>query len=330
MYDQRQYFRQRLNGLSGGALWGLDTVLIGLILAHGPFQYFAGTAPLIATFLHDSFSAMVLLILNIISNPKNYIFNFLRILKKSPSAHWVMFAAVFGGPVGMTGYALSIHYIGPTYTAIISAMYPAFGALLNFIVFRQRPNLSTIVGLSLAIGGTIFTGMSATITTNIRPIGFIFAALCVIGWGSESVISAYGMKNDLSSDDALQIRQLISGIVFAVGIIPIVPSGYHHVFEIFHSPIIFLLLLTAIAGSLSYKFYYGSINVLGAVQAMGLNISYSAWAIVIGIVVGNKASLTSLLLASIIILGSVLTADSKQLILRKIPIVARMIPKEHK
>ncbi|GEK28274.1 DMT family transporter [Furfurilactobacillus siliginis] len=318
MISRKQYLEQRLGGLTGGILWGLDTVLIGFILLQSPLKGFTGTAPLLATFLHDTFSALVLLLIGAKQAGQSYLKSLWNSLVHQSSGRWVAFAAIFGGPIGMTSYTLSIHFIGPGYTAIISAMYPAFGALLNFIIFRQRPTFSTILGLTLAISGTMLAGISASTQSSVNPIGFLFAAMCVIGWGSESVISAYGMKNDLSSDTALQIRQLISAVVFAIIIVPLIPSGFSMTFSILTAPVCFILFLTALAGTLSYRFYYRSINTLGAVEAMGLNISYSAWAIFIGLFFGNALSFTALLFAFIIIAGSVLTADSQQLILKKI------------
>ena len=44
-----------------------------------------------------------------------------------------MLGALLGGPVGMTGYLLAIKYLGPAYTAIISSLYPALGALLSYL-----------------------------------------------------------------------------------------------------------------------------------------------------------------------------------------------------
>lgn len=318
MISRKQYLDQRLSGLSGGILWGLDTVLIGFVLLQSPLKQFTGTAPLLATFLHDTFSALVLLIIGIKHTGKVYLQELWNSLIHQSSGRWVAFAALFGGPIGMTGYTLSIHFIGPGYTAIISAMYPAFGALLNFVIFRQRPNVSTILGLTLAISGTMLAGISACTQNSVNPIGFLFAAMCVIGWGSESVISAYGMKNDLSSDTALQIRQLVSAVVFATIIVPFIPKGFSMTFSIITTPICIVLFITALAGTLSYRFYYRSIDTLGAVEAMGLNISYSAWAIFIGVLFGSTLSFTALLFALIIIAGSVLTADSQQLILKKI------------
>ena len=45
---------------------------------------------------------------------------------------------VFGGPVGMAAYLLAINYIGPGYTASISAIYPAVGAFFAYIFLKEN------------------------------------------------------------------------------------------------------------------------------------------------------------------------------------------------
>ncbi len=50
---------------------------------------------------------------------------------KTRSGRFVMLGALMGGPLGMTFYVLAVKYIGASYTAAISAIYPAVGAFLH-------------------------------------------------------------------------------------------------------------------------------------------------------------------------------------------------------
>ncbi|WP_071131770.1 DMT family transporter [Enterococcus timonensis] len=292
-------------GLAGGLLWGLDTVLVGVILAMSPLSGAVALAPLVSTFLHDFFSSIWMLIYTAFhKNLKNFI-------KSWPkrSGRFVTIAALFGGPIGMTGYMLSIRYIGASNTAIISAMYPAVGAFFGYLFLKERMSKRGFLGLAIAMGATMILGFTSPEAPQNIVLGILFALLCVFGWGMEAVITAYGMKNDLLPDLALQIRQLVSALVYGIFIIPII-GGYPLVLEIIQSPAIIVIALTALAGTSSYLCYYRSIDSIGAIKAMGLNISYSAWAIFIGIFFGNGISFKEVILAVLIIAGSILTTDN--------------------
>ncbi|WP_421017309.1 DMT family transporter [Furfurilactobacillus cerevisiae] len=292
-------------GLLGGALWGVDTVLLGIVLAASPFSQYASLAPLIATFLHDSTSSVWLLILTAIQGHLKTFFHAII----SSSGRWVMLAALCGGPIGMTGYILSIQYLGASNTAVISAMYPAFGVFLSFIVFHTHLFKHQFLGLGIAILGTMLIGFSTATSTKASMIGFLFALMCVFGWGSESVISAYGMKDDLDPQIALFIRQLTSGVFYFLVVMPLIKNGFFIAANAIKSPIFLMLLITSLSGTISYLCYYKSINIIGPVQAMGLNISYSAWAILIGLLTGTPFNIRTFLIALLIILGSILTTE---------------------
>ena len=49
-------------------------------------------------------------------------------------------AAVFGGPLGMASYLMSTKYIGPSYSASISILYPVLGALIAKFLFNENLN----------------------------------------------------------------------------------------------------------------------------------------------------------------------------------------------
>ncbi|WP_331835978.1 hypothetical protein [Erysipelothrix piscisicarius] len=50
-----------VTGLFSGLFWGLDTVMIGVVLASAMFIAFGSNAPLISTFIHDGASFIFLL-----------------------------------------------------------------------------------------------------------------------------------------------------------------------------------------------------------------------------------------------------------------------------
>ena len=47
-------------------------------------------------------------------------------------------------------------------------------------------------------------------------IGFLFALICAVAWGSESVLSSYAMSNHLTEIETLLIRQVTSFLAYLV------------------------------------------------------------------------------------------------------------------
>lgn len=294
-------------GIFSALTWGIDTVLAGMILESAPFidgDNALLLAPFVSTFLHDLFSTLWTFIYLLIKGQIN------RLMKalKTKSARYVMLGALMGGPVGMTGYILSIKYLGPSYTASISSIYPAVGALLAAIILKEKLNKKAYIGLILSIIGIVALGYSKG-SDKTSILGFIFVSLCIVGWGSEAVICAYGMKdNEVDSESALQIRQLTSAIVYGVAIIPII-KAMPLVFETLRSNLIFLIAITALFGTISYLCYYSAIYKIGATKAMGINITYFVWAIIFDfILLKNPLSIKTIVLGSLVMIGSYLIA----------------------
>lgn len=307
------------DGLLAGLLWGLDTVILGIALARTPFvstEAAVFLAPFVSTFIHDFFSSLWMLLY---TGVRGEFSNVLRALR-SKSGKFVVLAALIGGPVGMTGYVLSIKYIGAAYTAIISSLFPAVGALFSYIFLKEKMKPYQLIGLFVSIGGVIALGYTpgGSDTSNL-VLGFLFAILCVVGWAAEAVIIAYGLKDpQISDSQALQIRQLTSALFYAVIILPVL-GGWLLSTEVLASSTMPVILLSAFFGTASYLFYYKAIGKIGASKAMALNITYCAWAVVFGVIILQQTvSLRDIILGLVIIAGSLIAAaDLKELIPEK-------------
>ena len=168
----------------------------------------------------------------------------------------------------MTGYLLSIKYLGPSYTASISSFYPAVGAILASIILKEKVKKRAWLGLLVSISGIVALGYSKGSDIG-NLLGFVFIAMCVIGWGTEAVVCSYGMKDDeIDSECSLQVRQFISAIC-----------------------------------------YYSAIYKIGATKAMGINITYFVWAIILEtIFLGTPLSFKTILLGTAVMFGSFLVA----------------------
>lgn len=301
-------------GLTSGLLWGLDTVILGIGLAMAPF---VGTAEAIAlaaivgAALHDVFCAFWLFVY---MSARGRLRDTLAALR-TRSGKVVMLGALLGGPVGMTGYVIAINNIGAGYTAIISSFYPAFGTALAVFVLRERMSWKQVIALLVALGGIIAMGyLSADTTVTGNPaIGLIGAAACVVGWGSEAVLCAWGMRDDaVDNETALQIRETTSALVYCIFVLPLF-GAWAFTISAIPSAATGVVALAGLAGAASYLFYYKGISVIGAAKGMALNISYSAWAVIFGaILLVAMPGLVEIVCCVVIFLGTVLAASDWQ------------------
>lgn len=301
-------------GLMSGLLWALDTVLLGLALTLSPFSDSPEVlllAPIVSAFLHDFFCAVWMFALLAIKKRLGRVFE----ASRTSSGQIVMLGALLGGPLGMTGYVLAIKYIGPGYTAAISAFYPAFGAALAHILLKERLTILQTVSLLVAVSGIVGIGyLSSESTTVLNPVlGIGAALLCVIGWGSEAVLGAWGMRHALIDNEiALSIRETVSALSYALIVLPLF-GAWAAVLECSPTWAAGSIALCALVGTLSYLFYYLAIRTIGAARGMALNISYSAWAFLLSIVVfGTIPSLLEWVLCALILIGTIFAACRPQ------------------
>lgn len=306
-------------GLMAGILWGLDTVILGIALAMSQFvstEQAVFLAPFVSTFLHDACSALWMLLYMGIKKQTKKVINAL----KTQSGKFIILGALLGGPIGMSGYVAAINYIGPAYTAIISAMFPALGAFLSYIFLKEKMKPIQIVGLIISIAGIIVLGYTPEggEVKNL-VVGFACAILCCVGWASEAVICAYGMKDpDVSDEQALQIRQLTSAIFYGVVILAII-RGWGFTLKVIPTKATAIILIAALFGTASYLCYYRAIATIGASKAMALNITYSAWSIIFALVLLHTLPDLKSIICGIVIVGGSLVAatDIKEIFNRK-------------
>lgn len=298
-------------GLFSGILWGLDTVVLGIALSMSPY---IGTAEAIAfaaiasSFLHDACSAIWLMLY---MGAKRRLKDTLAALK-TRSGKVVMLGALLGGPIGMTGYVIAINNIGAAYTAIISAFYPALGAFLSFVLLKERMDAKQIAALVAALVGVMAMGYISAGDSEMgnATLGLIGAVLAVVGWGSEAVLCAWGMRDDaVDNETALQIRETTSALVYGIVVLPLF-GAWGFAASAAPSLATGVIALSALAGTASYLFYYKGISVIGAAKAMALNISYSAWAVVFGFVLqGTVPTAATVFFCILILAGTVLAAS---------------------
>lgn len=303
-------------GLTSGLLWGLDTVILGIGLAMAPYIGTAealALAAIVGAALHDVFCAIWLFLYMAV---KRRLKDTLAALK-TRSGKVVILGALLGGPIGMTGYVTAINNIGAGYTAIISSFYPAFGTVMAVLLLKEKMNWKQVIALCVALAGIIAMGyLSAdTTVTGNAVIGLLGAAACVIGWGSEAVLCAWGMRDDnVDNETALQIRETTSALVYLIFVLPLF-GAWAFTLTAFPSAATGIVALAGLAGATSYLFYYRGISVIGAAKGMALNISYSAWAVLFGVILlGTIPGPIEIICCVAILCGTILAAsDWKEL-----------------
>ena len=308
----------RRYGIFSGALWGLDTVVLAIALAMPPFLDF-GQSALAGAVLHDVGCALALLVY---MGVRGRLADTWRALG-TRSGRSVVLAALLGGPIGMSGYLIAIDNIGPGLTAIISTFYPAVGTFLAFLLLKERMRPRQILALLVALGAIVIAALSVASDPTEggnAVLGVVAALACVVGWGSEAVILAWGMRDDLvDNETALQIRETTSGLVYLLVVAPV--AGVFG-FTLHAVPTLGtgVVALAALAGTASYLFYYKAISAIGASRGMALNISYSAWAIIFALLLqGTAPSPVQIVCCVVILVGTVLAAtpDWAELLPRK-------------
>ena len=272
-------------GLFSGVFWGL-----GLTISTYIFSLY-NVSPFVVAFVHDFISIFILAAILLIKYKKIDFKIFTNIRNIS-----VIIGALLAGPIGMQCNLYAVKYIGGGLTSSITAVYPAVSVILAIVFLKHKVSKKTIVGIALIIAG-IFAQSYTSEQVNSFYIGFLFALICAVAWGSESVLSSYAMSNNLTEIETLLIRQVTSFLAYLV----IVLFNGFSVSEVADVKLGGLIFIFVLSNMISYIAYYMSINRLKPAKATGLNVSYVVWTVVfsaifLGIGLSTLVVITSLVI----------------------------------
>ena len=275
-------------GLLSGMFWGL-----GLAISAYIFSLY-NISPFAVAVIHDFISIFVLLAIILVKYKTINLKIFTNI--KSVS---VIVGALLAGPIGMQCNLYAVKYIGSGLTSSITAIYPAVSVILAVIFLKNKVSSKTLLGIALIIVG-IFIQSYKSEQVESFYLGFMFALICAVAWGSESVLSSYAMKNNLNELETLLIRQVTSFLAYLV-IISFNGLGIETSLDVkFRGLIIFFV----VSNMVSYILYYMAINKLEPAKATGLNVSYVVWTILFSMIfVALEVNLQLVVTSIIIILG---------------------------
>ena len=310
------------SGILAGVTWAVETIILGIALSMTPFvstEQAVLLAPFVSTFIHDAFSAVWACIYNGIRGNLRGVIRALN----TRSGRFVALAAVIGGPVGMTGYVLSVANMGASIGAVASAIFPAIGAVLAFFFLKEKMQWYRWVFLILSLLGVYGLSYSPEINITNFWLGFAGTLMCAFGWGIEAVIIAKCVQDEAVTDEiALQIRQTTSALVYGIIILPVM-KGWGFTVSLFNGTgwLIPTIAIAALFATASYLFYYRAITQIGASKSMALNITYSAWAVVFSVIFLKATELlnpvTILCTVAVLVFGILAGADYRELMKKK-------------
>lgn len=306
-------------GIIAGITWALETVILGIALGMTPFvstEQAVFLAPFVSTFLHDACSAIWATCYNGARGQLGNVWKALR----TKSGKWVCLAAVIGGPIGMTGYVLAVNYMGASIGAVASAVFPAIGSILAYVFLKERMKWYQWLFLVFTLMGVYGLSYSPNLDIQNFWLGLLGALMCAFGWGIEAVVLAKCLTDPEVTDEyALQIRQTTSAVFYGIVILPAL-KGWGFTASLFSAGTGWLvptIALAALCATVSYLFYYKAISQIGASKAMALNVTYSAWAIVFTVLLGDTSVLTaSTVICAVVVLvcGIFAAADFKEIL----------------
>ncbi len=299
-----------ITGLLAGVFFALDTVILGMAMnlpIYNTDSTLIFLAPYISNFFHFTFSALWLGVYLAKKKECKQVFKLL----KTSGGQIVFLAALLGGPVGMSAYVVAIHYIGPSFTAAISALFPAIGALLACFFLKERVTSFQMIGLLVSVCAVIVLGLEPG-TDNLAdlPLGFTAASICCLSWALETVLFSYGFsRSGMTQEQALMVKQTLSAVVCGFIILPLI-QGWKQAIGVFPDKATLYILVGSVFLTMSHLFYYRAILKIGATKAMALNITYTAWAIVFSLLLLSIVPNLKSVICSILIAGGSLAAVS--------------------
>ena len=290
-------------GIIVGLAWGLDSVFMGKIGGSSVFSNFS-LSPLVSAFFHDSFCFIWIAIVLLFSKQLKAVFSLLKTKKGMATA----LAAIIGAPIGMSAYQMAIKYATAPYASSISVIYPGVGAILSYLILKEKLNIKAVIGIFISLLGSFMLGFSPS--DNLPETfmkGVLFAFLSVLGWALEGVIIAVAMKHIKSEEHIkatpqqfLCLRYLISMVSYGIVVMPVI-KGYPVVANVISQGVVFAFAGVAILGAITYLCWYKAVDLVGAAMGTALNSTSALWAIIFSFILFKEPITMSLISWGIVI-----------------------------
>lgn len=302
------------SGLISGLTYGIYTTLVLVAGLYEPLLSAVGllAVPFVTSGLNDLFAGIWLLFYN---GGKGRLKEISRSLHTFPGK-MIVVGALVGGPIANGAYLAGLAMAG-AYAIPISATCSLFGALFAWIFLKQKPTKRVVLGMIICVGGAIAINWVKPEGSPNFTLGIICAFVAAVSWGLEGVIASYG-GSMLDTDVAVNIRELVSGIVTVVVIVPIVAAFPLMIGTIKAGMPLVILALSGLSAAVSFLCWYKANAMVGCAIGMSLNITYAFWGVLFCVLfLGELLTPTIVIGSVIIVLGAIIVTMNPLDLLKK-------------
>ena len=302
------------NGLFSGLTYGIYSTLVMVASGYDPLVSAAGflAAPFVSSGLIDLFAGIWLLFYNA---KHGRLKELSRTLKTKPGQMLVV-GFLLGGPVANGAYLIGLAMAG-AYAIPISATCSLFGSLFAWIFLKQRPTKRVVFGMLLCVAGAIVINWAKPEGAPNFTLGIICALIAAVCWGLEGVFSSFGGAM-IDTDVAVNLRELISGLVVLILIVPLV-GGLKLLGGTLTAGIpILWLVLSGLSAAASFVCWYKANSMVGCAIGMSLNVTYAFWGVLFCVLfLGQTLTPTIVIGSIVIVLGAIIVTMNPLDLFRK-------------
>ncbi|MBO0422161.1 DMT family transporter [Enterococcus plantarum] len=305
MEDAKKGFRVKgiSNGIISGITYGIYSTLVVVASGYDPLISAAGflAAPFVCSGLNDFFAGLFLLFYNA---KHGRLKELTRTLQTKPGKLLVI-GFLLGGPIANGAYLVGLAMAG-AYAIPISATCSLFGALFSWIFLKQKPTARIVLGMVIVVAGAITINLVKPEGAPNFTLGIICALIAAIAWGLEGVFSSFGGAM-IDTDVAVNLRQLISGLVVLIIVVPAV-GAFNLLFGTLAAvtPVLWLVL-SGLSAAVSFLTWYKANAMVGTAIGMSLNVTYAFWGVLFSVIfLGQTLTPTMVIGSVIIVIGAIL------------------------
>ncbi|WP_313181620.1 DMT family transporter [Lacrimispora sp.] len=308
----------RTTGMTTGALsgltYGIYTVLVLVAGYYEPLVSAAGllAGPYVCSGLNDLFAGIWLTAYNAKSGR---IREMGRSLNTFPGK-MIVIGSILGGPIANGAYLVGLAMAG-AYAIPISALCSLFGAIFAWIFLKQKITKRVMMGMLVCVAGAIIINWTKPEGSDNFTLGIIFSFVAAICWALEGVFATYGGAM-IDTDVAVNLRQLISGVLDLFVILPIVGGlGLLGGTLMAGIPAIWLVV-SGLSAAVSFLCWYKSNSTVGCAVGMSLNVTYAFWGVFFCILFLGQAVTPTIVIGSfVIVFGAILVTMNPLDLFRK-------------